>query len=191
MVHQIHMPIATHSELSDVDDIFRLYRNATQLMREKGVVTWPEFDRDMVISELRQKRQFKFIVDQSIACVWAVAYSDPEIWGDRNDDPAIYIHRIATSPEFRGRGFVSHIVEWAKQQAESQGFRFIRMDTVGENRGLISHYGRHGFDFIGLSKLELTDRLPEHYHNATVSLFQIDLNAPNPANGEPDSGNHS
>lgn len=185
------MPIAKHSELSDVDEIFKLYRTATQLMREKGVTPWPDFDRNMVISELRQKRQFKFLVDQSIACVWAVTYSDPEIWGDRNDDPAIYIHRIATNPKYRGRGFVSHIVEWAKKQAESKHFRFIRMDTVGENRGLISHYGKHGFDFLGLSKLEFTDNLPEHYYNATVSLFQIDLNAPSQTNGEQSSGSDS
>jgi len=169
--------IAQQSQLSDIEEIFRLYRAATQLMSEKGATAWPEFDRDMVISELQENRQFKFVVDGSLACIWAVTYSDPDIWGDRNEDPAVYIHRIATNPAFRGRGFVSSIVAWARAHAKSQGLQFIRMDTVGENHGLISHYRSHGFDFLGLSKLENTKNLPGHYHNATVSLFQIDLSS--------------
>ena len=34
--------------------------------------------------------------DGEIACVWAIAFSDPQ-YGKKNHDPAIYIHRIATS----------------------------------------------------------------------------------------------
>jgi hypothetical protein len=39
------------------------------------------------------------LIDGQIACVWAVTFNDPEIW--KNDqDAAIYIHRIATNPDF-------------------------------------------------------------------------------------------
>lgn len=166
---------ATQSDESDIEEIFSLYRIATQLMRDKGVTAWPEFDRDMVTTELKEGRQWKILVDGKVACVWAVTYSDPEIWGSRNADPAIYIHRIATHPDFRGRGFVSHIVKWAMDYAGAKGLRFIRMDTVGQNHGLIDHYCKHGFSFLGLSKLEDTANLPAHYHHATVSLFQIEV----------------
>jgi hypothetical protein len=47
------------------------------------------------------------------------------------------------------------------------------MDTVGENHKLIEHYTACGFDFLGLSQLTNTDGLPEHYHNAVVSLFEF------------------
>lgn len=178
--------IAIPSEISDLEEIFSLYRGATELMREKGVTVWPEFDREMVASEIREGRQWKFLVDGEIACVWAVAYSDPEIWGERNSDPSIYIHRIATHPGLRGKGFVSHIVRWALDHAGSRNLRYVRMDTVGENHGLIDHYRKHGFGFLGLSTLKETGNLPAHYQNATVSLFQIEVPgqtgdpAPNP-----------
>ena len=164
------------SENSDLDEIFILYRSAADLMRDKAVVTvWPEFDREMVISELLEGRQWKGVIDGKSACVWAVGYSDPQIWGERDADPSVYIHRIATRPEFRGKGLVSKIVDWARDHAKSKNLKYIRMDTVGENHGLISHYRKHGFDFLGLSKLGDTAGLPAHYHNATVSLFQIEL----------------
>ena len=63
----------------------------------------------------------------------------------------------------------------AKAYAAVGGRRFVRMDTAGDNAGLIRHYTMCGFVFLGLSKLTDTAGLPSHYHDATVSLFEIDL----------------
>jgi len=70
---------------------------------------------------------------------------------------------------------VSKIVEWAKNYAIENQKQFIRMDTVGDNSGLINYYTRCGFEFLGLLKLRNTEGLPAHYHNATVSLFEIEV----------------
>jgi ribosomal protein S18 acetylase RimI-like enzyme len=112
---------------------------------------------------------------QSNSLRLATTFSDPQIWEERNNDSAVYIHRIATNPEFRGQNLVGHILEWAKKFALENKKRFIRMDTVGENPGLINYYTKFGFDFLGLSKLQNTGGLPAHYDNATVSLFQFEL----------------
>lgn len=115
------------------------------------------------------------IIGNEIACVWATTFSDAEIWEERNNEPSIYIHRIATNPNFRGQNLVEEIINWARLFAKDNGKKFIRMDTVGDNKGLIGHYTKLGFDFLGLFKLKNTDGLPTHYENATVSLFQISL----------------
>jgi uncharacterized protein YfdQ (DUF2303 family) len=86
----------------------------------------------------------------------------------------IYIHST-TNPDFRGQNLVRSIVEWTKKHALDHKKNFIRMDTVGDNPGLISYYSKCGFDFLGLLKLQDTAGLPAHYQNATVSLFQIKL----------------
>jgi hypothetical protein len=49
------------------------------------------------------------------------------------------------------------------------------LDTVGENQKLIEHYTSFGFNFLGLSQLTNTADLPKHYHNATVSLFELSV----------------
>jgi len=38
---------------------------------------------------------------------------------------------------------------------------------------VLLHYTACGFDFLGLSQLKNTDGLPQHYHNAVVSLFEL------------------
>jgi GNAT superfamily N-acetyltransferase len=164
-----------NSANKDIQEIFRLYNIATDFQKSKFIVHWPEFELNLVQTEIDENRQWKIIIDDKIACVWATTFNDPQIWEERNHDPAVYIHRIAVNPEFRGQNLVQQIAEWAKQYALSNEKRFVRMDTVGENTGLINYYTKCGFEFLGLLKLQNTEGLPAHYDNATVSLFQIEV----------------
>ena len=162
-----------NSQIEDIDRIFELYEIATNFQNKKSMVAWPKFKRELVQKEISENRQWKLIIDQQIACVWATTFDDPQIWEERNEDPSVYIHRIATNPDFRGQNLVEQIVKWVKIFAIENQKQFIRMDTVGDNPGLINHYTKCGFDFLGLLKLKHTEGLPAHYHNATVSLFQL------------------
>jgi ribosomal protein S18 acetylase RimI-like enzyme len=164
-----------NSQIKDISTIFELYKIATNFQNDKSMVAWPNFERKLVKQEIEENRQWKLIIDDQIACIWATTDSDPQIWESKNNDPSIYIHRISTNPNFRGRSLVKYIVKWAMDYARKKNKKYIRMDTVGENHGLISHYKKCGFDFIGLSKLKKTSNLPLHYKNATVSLFQITI----------------
>lgn len=164
-----------NSTIEDIEEIFRLYRIATEYQKTRFIVQWPEFERSMVEKEIAENRQWKIIIDDAITCVFAITFDDPLIWEEKNADPAVYIHRIATSPGFRGRNLVAAITEWAKNYARENNKRFIRLDTVGENQKLIEHYTKCGFTFLGLLKLKNTDGLPAHYSNATVSLFEIEI----------------
>jgi len=164
-----------NSNINDIDEIFRLYKIATDFQKTRFTVHWPEFERTLVETEILEHRQWKIIIDNQIACIWAIALSDPQIWGEQNKDPSVYIHRIATNPDYRGHHFVMEIVKWAKGYAKENNKKYIRMDTVGNNPKLIAHYEKCGFNFLGLSKLTDTQGLPAHYDQATVCLFQIEL----------------
>lgn len=107
-----------NSTANDIDKIFDLYRIATAYMKSKNQVSWPEFNREMVESEIQEQRQWKLIIDGEVACIWAIALSDEVIWGADNADPSVYLHRIATNPVFRGRGLASKVVDWADKYAK-------------------------------------------------------------------------
>ena len=164
-----------NSEIKDIDEIFLLYKMATDLQKAKQVVPWPNFDRALLEREINEKHQWKIMINNEIACIWATTFNDPLIWGEKDIAPSVYIHRIATSPAFRGKNLVAKITEWALQYAKANNKTYIRMDTVNKNEKLIQHYGNCGFEFLGLSKLIETDGLPEHYRSATVSLFQLNV----------------
>ncbi|MEH6680230.1 MAG: GNAT family N-acetyltransferase [Sediminicola sp.] len=166
----------TNSTPNDISEIFKLYKLATSFQKEKFPDNqWPEFDEELVSAEVEENRQFKLLIENKIACIWVITYRDPQIWGDDGEDSSIYIHRIATNPDFRGNNFVKIIVDWAYKFAKSNHKQFIRMDTCGENEKLINHYKKCGFNFLGIKKLEDSSGLPSHYHNADVCFFEINI----------------
>lgn len=165
-----------HITFSDIDEVFRLYKIASDYQKaKKKVVVWPEFKRSLVETEISENRQFKILINEEIACVWAITFNDEQIWEERNKDNAIYIHRIATSPNFRGNNFVFEIVKWAKKYATEKNIQFVRLDTLGNNVRLIEHYKNTGFNFLGMFDMKNTSDLPDHYQDAPVCLFEINL----------------
>lgn len=165
-----------NSNLIDIPEIFRLYKLATEFQKLKFPDNqWPEFDKELITTEVLEKRQFKLIVGNEIACVWAITFNDAQIWEEKENNSSVYIHRIATNPEFRGQNFVQKIVDWAKHYAVGKSIKFIRLDTCGKNDRLINHYKNCGFNFLGMKKLENTSALPLHYYNADVCFFEIEL----------------
>jgi len=164
-----------NSTLSDIPAIFDLYALATAYQRKifPGNL-WPVFDKKLIEQEIVEKRQFKLLINQEIACIWAITYNDPEIWPEDDGKSSLFIHRIATNPNYRGNNYVKIIVEWAREFAKDK--QYIRLDTCGENHKLIRHYQDCGFDFLGMKKLKHAKNLPPHYDNADVCYFEIKLN---------------
>ncbi|MGK6341883.1 hypothetical protein ACMGDK_06555 [Chryseobacterium sp. DT-3] len=47
--------IIENSNRQDIEEIFRLYRLATDLQRTKNIVLWPEFERSLIELKLMKK----------------------------------------------------------------------------------------------------------------------------------------
>jgi GNAT superfamily N-acetyltransferase len=163
----------SNSTTADIEEIFRLYESATNFQKTKYILHWPKFETSLIENEIEEHRQWKITINGETACVWAITFDDPQIWEERNADPAVYIHRIATNPDFKGQNMVATIVAWAKEYAKENNKTYVRLDTVGKNESLINHYTKMGFTFLGLYDLKNTDQLPGHYHGNPVSLFEL------------------
>ncbi len=163
----------TNSSLKDVDKILELYDMAIAYQKEKGAVPWPKISKELVTQEILNNQQWKLTINDEIVCVWMTVFNDPLIWREKDNDEALYIHRIASNISFRGQKLVSKTFEWAKRYANANGKEYIRLDTVGENEGLINLYKKNGFEFLGLIHIGYEKALPSHYHNAEVCLFEM------------------
>lgn len=164
------------SSLDDLPAIFSHYEAAAAFQKsKKTVVVWPDFELALVEREILEGRQWKLVQDGIVCCVWAVAFNDPQIWEERDIDPSLYIHRIATHPTARGMQMVQKIVHWAIPYARELNKTHLRLDTLGENKRLIEYYQSVGFTFLGLFPMKNTKGLPAHYHTAPVCLFEIKL----------------
>lgn len=163
------------STQADINSIFQLYDEATAYQGEVGILKWQGFERSMVEKTIEAGLQWQIEIGDEVACVFTLTFSDPLIWEEKNADPAIYIHRIATNPKFRGQHFVKHIVTWVKQYAVENEKSYVRMDTGSGNDRLNNYYVSCGFTYLGVVKLKNTAGLPKHYQNGSFSLFEIKL----------------
>src|SRR5689334_18700245 len=163
--------------MDDLDTILRFYDAAIELQTKKNTVVWPKFEKSFVEKEIRERRQWKIMIGENIACNWAITFDDKDIWGDKDDNNSIYIHRYAANPAFRGNRFIDAIVPWAKEYASSMGRRYVRLDTLGNNEKLIEHYKSAGFNFLGIWKLMNTEHLAAHYQREpNCCFFEIEIN---------------
>ena len=162
-----------NSTPEDLETIFDLYDAAIAHQKAVSQQHWLPFDRDMVKAEVAEGRQWKIVVHGQVACVFLTAYTDPAIWGERDRDPSVYLHRIVTNLAFRGNHFVLKIVEWATQHGRALGKKYVRLDTWAENLKLKEVYVRAGFQFLGTSPPADPAALPSHYSGILLGLFEI------------------
>jgi hypothetical protein len=162
--------------MNDANEVLSLYEAARNLQTQQQMVVWPFFEKAFIEKEIQEQRQWKIIVDNQIACNFTITFEDKEIWGEKDNNNAIYIHRICTNPIFRGKRYINAIVTWAKAYAVQQQKQFVRLDTLGNNTKLIQHYTSAGFEFLGMFKLTNTASLPLHYQNEpNCCLFEMEV----------------
>ncbi len=162
-----------NSTMADIDAIFEFYDHAVALQKKVFNKHWQGFDRRVIAQEIEELRQWKIMIDDQVSCVFAVTFSDPLIWKERELGDAIYIHRIVSHPNFRGRNAIQTIIEWGKAYCKARGITYLRLDTWGDNPKLHEYYTRGGFEFVGYTAMEQTDELPKHYEGLVLALFEI------------------
>jgi ribosomal protein S18 acetylase RimI-like enzyme len=165
----------TNSSIQDIETIFQLFSHAIDYQKKNGYDLWPQFSRDLIENEINQKRHWKITEGNVIACIFSVMYNDPVIWGEKDKDPAVYLHRIAINPAFKGKGIMKVIRDWAFEHARENNKKYVRMDTWGNNETIRNYYIKCGFNYIGRRQLINTRGLPEHYGGSVLSLFENEV----------------
>jgi len=167
--------LVVNSEPNDINTIFKFYDLAVAHQKKVSPQQWQGFSKDLVKKEIKEYRQYKILVDGQVAAIFAITYSDPQIWADSDSVDAVYIHRIVTHPDFRGQSFVKVIINWAKEYAKAAPIDYIRMDTWADNERLLHYYTSCGFTHVGQKVVEPDSGLPKHYEGITLNLFEIKL----------------
>jgi len=158
----------------DIPAIFALYDEAIHYQKEVGNNYWLGFETALIEKEINENRHFKIVLDEKIGGTFIITPDDKLIWKMQQDDPAVYLHRIATARASRGNDLLKHVIDWAKTYAKQHHLSFIRMDTGSGNERLINYYRRCGFKIIDTNTtVDYTPDLPAHYENGVFTLLEM------------------
>lgn len=150
--------------------IMRLFREARAWHRTMNVEQWPEFDPEAILADIEKNTVLVSLLGESLVGTATIYEEDPLIWTD--DEPAFYIHRMASARSIKGRGLGKQIVDCLSLHAAASGKSFLRLDCWASNESLKRHYEQLGF--LKLRDLFMGEArsLPAHYWNSTTTLFQ-------------------
>lgn len=163
----------TNTEHRDLATIQQLFDQAIQFQRSRSGNSWQGMNRPLIEREIAEALHWKGVEEGQIVCFFSVAYTDRLVWGERDAEPSIYLHRVVTNPAFRGRGYVKRITEWADEFGRARGKQFIRLDTHRDNERLNAYYRECGFVFCGFKQFDPADPLvPRHYLGSGLSLYE-------------------
>lgn len=132
----------------DLDKACQLFDDAIAYQARKGFPQYKTNDRARVSKMIDKKQHFKIIIDNEIACVFGIILAEEILWGAREIGNAVYLQKIITNQEFKGRNLLSHVIEFAADYARDLDRPYVRLDTWDNNPRLEAYYVKHGFTVL-------------------------------------------
>ena len=160
------------ASIDDLPAIHAAYERGRAIERAQGVAPWPPFSDAALVAEMEAQGLFSVFDGPTFAGVFSIADADPIIWGARERGEHVYLHRIARSPDWTGRGLTEAALAWAEERCRALGRIGVRLDTWADNAAIIAHYVRLGFTPVDQCTLPADPRLSVHYHGLTLLLLE-------------------
>ena len=126
--------------------------------------------------DIENKLQYKIVIDNNIACIFSICYSDKIIWREREKGDSLYLHRIAVNPVHKGQKQFGKILNWCVDYAIKRELQHIRMDTWADNPNLVKYYKSFGFRIVGNLTTPNSEELPIQQRNNKVVLLEFEVN---------------
>lgn len=159
----------------DLVEIVSLFERAMDLQGKNGYKVWEAIDKTALKNDIEKGLQYKIVKGKDTLCIFSIQHNDPFIWRERDQNDAIYLHRIVVNPLFKGQRQFEKVLNWARQFASQRNLKYIRMDTWADNEKIIDYYKAFGFRFIEYYKTSDAPELPIQNRNLNVALLEMGL----------------
>ncbi|QGQ94400.1 GNAT family N-acetyltransferase [Paenibacillus psychroresistens] len=130
----------------------KLYVEAARwISSSQGINQWNEatFTQDYLEQFISGNDVFvAYLEDELVGC-FSVHWEYEDIWKEQFHENAGYVHRLAVSRKYKGRGFGGHFLIWAETYIRNKGKGWLRLDCMADNPSLNRYYLSQGFIFKG------------------------------------------
>jgi GNAT superfamily N-acetyltransferase len=133
--------------------VIGLIDDASAWLRGKGTDQWamPWPDRRGRDGRVRRGLELgeTWIVwdgDTPAATMTICQHANSDVWPERDEGDAVYVHRLVVSRAYAGRELGGLMIDWAVQrELRTRHVEWVRVDVWTTNFGLHDYYERQGF----------------------------------------------
>lgn len=142
-------------EVERAGDILSLLKEAASWMELNGINQWsPEqFNETDIAGYFNNRHVYLALDDNTVVGMFTLQFSDPQYWGDKNDESYAYLHRLAVTGSHRRIGLGRYMLMHAVKLAKELGCKGLRFDTVAHNIKLNRYYQSMGFHYMGTNDM--------------------------------------
>ncbi|MFG1755914.1 GNAT family N-acetyltransferase [Streptosporangium sandarakinum] len=178
--------IVREATAEDVDAVVALRIESERWLHAAGIRQWTDRERGIrIIRDRIAVGGMYLVIDEDGTAIASLTLSgpDPDFWDSRDEpDSALYLYKLMITERYRGTGLGDELLDWACEQAEARGKRWLRLDCWRDNQGLQRYYLRRGFEHVRTMVVEGRDSGALFQRPATIrtatSRYLSTRNAP-------------
>ena len=160
---------------ADLPFIYWLYEQAIGWQAQNNFNVWKGYDKEILDREMKEGLQHKLMIENNIALVFSAIYNDKYLWHERDQDDAVYVHRLVVNPGFRGKRLFGEVFNWLIADAKNRKRKYLRLDTWGDNPKMIAYYASFGYRFIKNYSSGNDLELPIPHRNLFFALMEYEI----------------
>ncbi|MEP7195533.1 MAG: hypothetical protein ABI851_03380 [Saprospiraceae bacterium] len=159
----------------DLETVYNLHEKAIEFQIKNSNNSWISIDKETIAKEIEKGEVWKMTVGNGIVASFKLLYNDYAVWGIRDNNNSIYLHRIVANKEYPEK-ILEHLIPWIVSFAIKCHRKFIRMDTWSDNIKIREYYLKFNFQHLGDSQAAHPELLPANYSSISLSLLELKIN---------------
>jgi len=143
------------AKITELPNIKQLTEACAKAMIKKGIFQWNEQYPSLqkLREDIENEELYTFVKDKRIIGIIVITPGmDEEYipikWLSRTNKN-IYIHRLATHPDFWGQGYAQKLMDFAENKAKVEDYESVRLDTFSQNKRNQNFYEARGYNRLG------------------------------------------
>lgn len=147
--------------VNDIDEAISVMHEASKWMSNNKIPVskwWKleNLNKEFLLKYAKPEEFYVGMIGEApaVAAIFQCS-QEAQDWGTIDKDspkPALYVHWLAVSPNYKGKGLTAKMVEFATELAKEKGVNFLRADTDASSTKLRKVYEKLGFKLVGTEK---------------------------------------
>ncbi len=136
---------------ADIDTVADMWIRSAAWLRSKGSDQWqyPVKIENIEAAVATGACWLAYREAEPIGTITLDSNAEPQYWPPEDEpDNALYVHRMVVEETGRGEEIGSALLDWAGEQAEASGRRWLRLDAWRSNQALHRYYQDRGFELV-------------------------------------------
>ncbi|WP_300433767.1 GNAT family N-acetyltransferase [Christiangramia sp.] len=143
------------AKITELQEIKNLTEACARAMIKKGILQWNEHYPSLKKLKADILKEELYVFQEQNKIIGIIVITEtmdeeyiPITWLSRTSNN-IYIHRLATHPDFWGQGYAQKLMDFAENYAKKNQFESVRLDTFSQNKRNQRFYEARGYKRLG------------------------------------------